>query len=43
MLDRITDVERTGAKTVFIMAGTNDITRKVKPEDVARTIILMTN
>ena len=43
MLDRITDVERTGAKTVFIMAGTNDITRKVKPEDVARNIILMTN
>lgn len=43
MLDRITDVERTGAKIVFIMAGTNDITRKVKPEDVARNIILMTN
>ncbi|ENP2072932.1 GDSL-type esterase/lipase family protein [Klebsiella michiganensis] len=43
MLDRITDVERTGAKTVFIMAGTNDITRKLKPEDVARNIILMSN
>lgn len=43
MLDRLTDVERTGAKTVFIMAGTNDITRKIKPDDVARNIILMTN
>ncbi|MFH7379286.1 hypothetical protein I5195_15415 [Klebsiella aerogenes] len=43
MLDRINDIERTGAKTVFIMAGTNDVTRKVPPEEIAKNIILMTN
>lgn len=43
IFDRITDVDITGAKTVFIMFETNDITRKVKPEDVARNITLMTN
>jgi lysophospholipase L1-like esterase len=32
MLDRIKDVERTNAKVVFIMAGTNDITRNVEPD-----------
>jgi lysophospholipase L1-like esterase len=31
MLDRIKDVERTNAKVVFIMAGTNDITRTEYP------------
>lgn len=41
MLDRIGDVERTGAKYVFIMAGTNDLTRKVQPEIIAENIIKM--
>ncbi|WP_434584176.1 GDSL-type esterase/lipase family protein [Klebsiella sp. R390] len=43
MLDRIIDIEKTNPKMVFIMAGTNDITRKTKPEEVANNIISMTN
>ncbi|EPR9647768.1 GDSL-type esterase/lipase family protein [Klebsiella pneumoniae] len=43
MLDRIIDIEKAFPKVVFIMAGTNDITRKIKPENVAKNIISMTN
>ncbi|MFJ3266728.1 GDSL-type esterase/lipase family protein [Serratia liquefaciens] len=43
MLDRTVDIERTGAKTVFIMAGTNDISRNITPRDVARNIISISN
>lgn len=42
MLDRIKDVERTNAKVVFIMAGTNDITRNVEPDNIANNIINIT-
>lgn len=42
MLNRINDIEKTGAKKVFIMAGTNDLTRHVSPEHVAENIISMT-
>ncbi|SAS99110.1 GDSL-type esterase/lipase family protein [Klebsiella pneumoniae] len=41
MLDRIIDIEKAKPKVVFIMAGTNDITRNVKPDTVAKNIILM--
>ncbi|PTA77182.1 GDSL-type esterase/lipase family protein [Serratia sp. Nf2] len=43
MLERFEDVEKTGAKTVFIMAGTNDVSRKVRPEIVVGNITAMTN
>jgi len=39
MLDRVSDVEKTGAKRVFIMAGTNDLSRRVPPEAIAKNII----
>lgn len=43
MLARVDAVEKTGAKTVFIMAGTNDISRNVTPENVAKNIISIAN
>lgn len=39
MLERIQSIESTGAKTVFIMAGTNDLSRSVQPNTIARNII----
>jgi lysophospholipase L1-like esterase len=43
MLVRVADIEKTGAKTVFIMAGTNDISRNVSPDVVAKNIITIVN
>lgn len=39
MLSRLNAVEKTGAKTVFVMAGTNDLSRHVKPDEIANNII----
>ncbi|WP_312665101.1 GDSL-type esterase/lipase family protein [Pantoea sp. CTOTU49201] len=39
MLARMSEVEATGAKVVFIMAGTNDLSRHVAPDIIAKNII----
>lgn len=39
MLQRVSDIEDTGAKLVFIMAGTNDVSEKINPDDSARNLI----
>lgn len=39
MLDRMAAVEATGAKKVFIMAGTNDLSRHASPNVIAKNII----
>lgn len=39
MLARVAAVEATGAKKVFIMAGTNDLSRRAAPDIIAKNII----